>query len=438
MAAIITKDMRLHNARQFVEAVSEVANTTLYMFVGKPDSWASESAPDTPLDTYRAQIDIWDNIIALKKVTSADIIHAIPRRNWTSGTRYVAYSDAISASNLFSSQFVVLNSAYNVYKCLGNANTTSTVEPTGTGQTANNIVNTSDGYIWKYMYTADTANILKFGTTSFFPVMSNASVTTNSANAKGIYSYRIINANINNGSVTDNTVLNIIGDGTSANANIRVTSGNITLVNVINPGNNYSYANITTSIGSAVIEPIIAPPDGHGYDVIDELGAIYALVNIRLEQTDTDIPNNTKFRQIGLIKDPFNYGTSTISTASTLKNYGNLTISTPTNTSLLLPGTVFKTSGGSNAIVVSYSGDAVSGVLNYVQNRYAAANIVTNFRTIINGETITVGVNSIGTISGNSVATVAQNSGEIMYIDNRNVIARASDQVESLYVILEF
>ena len=31
-----------------------------------------------------------------------------------------------------------------------------------------------------------------------------------------------------------------------------------------------------------------------------------------------------------------------------------------------------------------------------------------------------------------------QNSGEIMYIDNRNVIARASDQVQSLYVVVEF
>ena len=56
----------------------------------------------------------------------------------------------------------------------------------------------------------------------------------------------------------------------------------------------------------------------------------------------------------------------------------------------------------------------------------------------MNGETITVGVNSMGTITGNTTATIAQNSGEIMYIDNRNVIARASDQVESLYVVVEF
>jgi hypothetical protein len=436
MAAIITKDIRLHNARQFNEAVSEAANTALYMFVGKPSTWTNESAPDTPLDTYRSQIDIWDNIIALKKVTGADVTFAIPRNNWTSGTSYKTYSDAVSASNLFSSQFVVVNSSYSVYKCLNNANsTTSTVEPTGTGQTANNIVNTADGYIWKYMYTSDTANILKFATTSFFPISSNTEVTSNSANAKGIYSYRIVSANVGSGILTDNALLTIVGDGTAANANVRVTNGNVTSVFVINPGNGYSIANITTNLGNAVIEPIVAPPDGHGYDSVDELGGIYSLINIRLEQTDVAVPPNTKFRQIGLIKDPYEYNTTTVAAASSLKNYGNIYIASISNDSLILPGITFTTSNGANATIVNYAG---SGIINYVQTRTTSSNLLANFKTIVDGETVTIGASSIGAITSNAKPTVAQNSGEILYIDNRNVIARAADQVESLYVVLEF
>lgn len=435
MAAIITKDIRLHNAKQFNEAVSESANTALYMFVGKPSAWTNESAPDTPLDTYRGQIDIWDNIIALKKVTGADISFAIPRNNWTSGTRYNAYSDAIPASNLFALPFVVVNSSYLVYKCLGNANAASTVEPTGTGQTANNILNTSDGYIWKYMFTSDTANILKFATSSFFPIGSNSSVVTNAANAKGIYSYRIVSANVGSGVLTDNALLTIVGDGTAANANVRVTNGNVTSVFVINPGNGYSVANITTNLGNAVIEPVISPPDGHGYDSIDELGGIYSLINIRLEQTDADVPPNTKFRQIGLIKDPFDYNTTTVAGASSLRNYGNIFISSISNDSLILPGVTFTTSNGANATIVNYAG---SGVINYIQTRTTSSNLLANFKTIVNGETVTIGASSIGSITSNAKPTVEQNSGEILYIDNRNVIARASDQIESLYVVLEF
>ena len=438
MSAIITKDMRLHNAKQFVEAVSEAANTKIYAFVGKPAEWAVEGAPDTPADTYRAQIDIWDNMIALKKVTDSDITHVIPRNTWSSGNVYAQYSDAAAASNLFFSKFVVVNSNYDVYKCLNNSNAalSSTVEPTGTGLTGNNLVYTADGYTWKYMYNVDTGNVLKFATTTFIPVKEDSAVSANAANTKGIYAYRIVSANVGSGTLANNTSLTIVGDGSGAQANVYVTSGNVTKIVVINPGSNYTVANITTSTGNAVIEPIIAPAEGHGYNAIDELGGVYTMVNIRLEQSDTDIPNNTKFRQVGLIKDPYTFGTTTIASAATLKNYGNLTIGSPTNTGLLLPGATITSSNGANATVVSF--DSFVNSLNYIQTRTTSSNIAANFKQIVNGDTISVGVNSIGTVTANATATIAQNSGEIMYIDNRNVISRASDQVESLYVVLEF
>ena len=92
---------------------------------------------------------------------------------------------ANGSSRLYDSNFYVMNSDFNVYKCLYNGQTPefprgrpSLVEPTGTSTT---IIETGDvagsySYRWKYMYTIDADNILKFVTSEFIPVLSNSLV----------------------------------------------------------------------------------------------------------------------------------------------------------------------------------------------------------------------------------------------------------------------
>lgn len=447
MAAIITKDTRLHNAKQFIEGVSETANTVIYMFVGKPTSWANESAPDTPLDTYRSQIDIWDNMEALKRVNASDVTHAIPRNAWTAGNVYFQFNDGVSASTLFDSTFAVINSEYNVYKCLSNGRGNVTInEPTGTGATGNNLIfNTGigqDGYVWKYMYGISISDWAKFGTTSFIPVKNNATVTTDAANARGIYAYDIASANIGSALYADGTHSVVIhGDGTGATASIIVASGNISNVIVQTYGSNYTVATIANNLGTANVFPIVAPPDGHGYDAIDELGGVYTLVNVRFEQTDTLVPvTGFKFRQVGLIKDPYLWNTTTIPMTGNalLKAYSNIEISGAiTNSGSLVSGaTLNGQTSGANATVVSYSGTGT--VFNFIQARNSSPNVLANYTDFQVGETVRVGALSIGTIASIGNATIQPRSGEVIYIDNRNVIARASDQVEDVFVVLEF
>lgn len=447
MAAIITKDTRLHNARQFIEGVSETANTVIYMFLGKPTTWPNESAPTTPLDTYRAQVDIWDNMEVLKRVNIGDVSHGIPRNSWVAGNVYFQYNDGISASTLFDSNFAVINSEYNVYKCLSNGRGNITInEPTGTGATANNLVfNTGigqDGYIWKYMYSISTADWAKFGSASFIPVKNNSTVTTDSANARGIYAYDIASANIGSALYADGThSLRVVGDGSGAQASMVVTSGNISNVIISAYGSNYTVGNVANSLGNASILPIIAPPDGHGYDAIDELGGVYTLVNVRFEQTDTLVPvTGFKFRQVGLVKDPYLWATTNIPATGNalLKAYGNITISglSLTNGASLVSGATLTGTNGANATVVSYSGSG--NVFNFIQSRDSSANILANYTKFNVGDTVSVGVNSIGTIYAIGNATVQPRSGEVIYVDNRNVITRASDQIEDIFVVLEF
>ena len=92
-----------------------------------------------------------------KRITTADVTHAVPRHNWTSGVTYDQYDD--QDTNLLNDDFYVMTEDYNVYKCLFNAgNTASTTKPTGVATTP---FTTADGYIWKYMYTVTTARALK-------------------------------------------------------------------------------------------------------------------------------------------------------------------------------------------------------------------------------------------------------------------------------------
>lgn len=447
MAAIITKDTRLHNARQFIESVSETSNTIIYMFLGRPTSWPNETAPPTPVDNYRDQVETWNNMEALKRVNDGDVAHVIPRNTWKSGNIYFQYNDNVSAQTLFDSSFVVLNSEYNVYKCLSNGGGNLTIsEPTGLGATGNNLVfNTGiggDGYIWKYMYTINTANWTKFGTSSFIPVINSATVKTDSANARGIYAYDIASANIGSALFADGVhSVTVQGDGTGAAASIRVVGGNVSNVIVSTYGSNYTIANISTNLGNAVVRPIVAPPDGHGYDAIDETGALYAMVNVRFEQTDTLVPvTGFKFRQVGLIKDPFLFGTTTIPTTSNLllTAFSNITIdgSLTNGVSLVSGATLTGGTTGANATIVSYTG--TGNVFNYIQSKDSSANLSANFTKFQLGETVSVGTNAIGTIKALGNASVHPKSGEIIYVDNRNVITRASDQVEDIYVVLEF
>jgi hypothetical protein len=444
MAAIITKDTRVHNAKQFIEAVSEAANTTIYTFLGKPSSWAVEAAPDTPADNYRYQVDAWDNMTALKRVRPGDVTIAVKRNNWQTGTVYSQYTDLMDSSNLFDSNFAVLNSEYNVYKCLSNNfGVASTVEPLGTGSVSNNLIIHSqisqDGYIWKYMYSITVGEWAKFGTTSFVPAKINSTVQTNAANTKGIYAFSIVNTAT---PLSNDDYITIVGDGQGANAQILVSGGVITGVRINNYGNNYNVASVTT-VGANLI-PIIAPLKGHGYDAFDELGGVYSMVNTRLEQSDAIPVDGFKFRQVGLVKDPTLFGTTQIPSETSaniiLYAYGNLkcTATTLTNPGFITAGnTLTGATTGANATIVSYTGN----VINIIRTRTTSANLLANYRPFQAGEQVTIAGNPIGTLLASGFygnATIQPKSGEVIYIDNRNVIARASDQVEDIHIVLEF
>ena len=132
MAAIITDQIRILNAKNFLAGVSTATNA-YYSFIGlcNPADIQSDwdTNPPSPKDNFSEEDDYWDTMIALKKINTDDVRQVVPKREWTSGTTYDMYRSDYSrtntakvsgSTNLYSASYYVLNSDYRVYACLHN------------------------------------------------------------------------------------------------------------------------------------------------------------------------------------------------------------------------------------------------------------------------------------------------------------------------------
>lgn len=157
---------------------SELANGVYYYVIGKFSPWTDENNPDIAYETTQSMNEFKRGLIAGKRLKNQDVINLIPKYVWGSGNTYSQYDD--TDTSLFEKEFYVLNSSNAVYKCLfNNSNNASTSEPT---LIQNNVFQTADGYMWKYMYTISAANGSKFSTSSFMPIEANTTVTTAAVN----------------------------------------------------------------------------------------------------------------------------------------------------------------------------------------------------------------------------------------------------------------
>ena len=141
MSAIITDQIRILNAKNFVAGVSSSSNS-YYTFVGLTEPTKIQATwnnnPPAPIDSFNDQNDYYDTMIALKKVTASDVKQVVRKNSWTSGTTFDYYRPDYSITNppkhaqgtsLYSSNYFVLNSDFRVYICLKNG--TSPENPDG-------------------------------------------------------------------------------------------------------------------------------------------------------------------------------------------------------------------------------------------------------------------------------------------------------------------
>ena len=183
---IVTQEARTVTAKDFVSDIGEGVDGhyVYYVFLGKHTQYAANSDVVTePIDTDDFKRHVYDDMMFGKKVTPNDARVMINRYDYVINTIYDKYDDADPALHT-KPYFVCVKRSndYDVFKCLdNNRGAPSTIPPNKLDLDANGydeIYRTSDGYVWKYMYTVPSADMLKFATDTLIPVIANAQVTS--------------------------------------------------------------------------------------------------------------------------------------------------------------------------------------------------------------------------------------------------------------------
>ena len=498
MSAIITEKFRLHNASQFVESFTEASASTYYLFLGKATAFSStttggsDSSPPTPSTGPEDEFRAWNSMLGAKKIASSDVKRSIVRRNWSNGTTFDMYrhdytssnTSTSGASDLYDSTFYFMTSDFRVYKVLDNngGSAFSGSEPTSESTSPFS----SGGYVLKYMYKVTTSDFAKFGTTDFIPVETDSTVSA--AATDGKIESLIVTAG---SGYTDGTYYAAVhGDGTSAGTSsgaiVRITisggaiqsfgltAGTDTTIHAGGSGYTFGYVNLgddfifsdaslssSSSIGSgsnAAITVIISPKGGHGNNAVEELGGHYVMTATTLTQAEgDDFTTANDFRSIGIVVDPTTFGTSTIASSSTARL--TYVVKVDTNSGTFEPDEVITqaTTGAVGKVVefdssrslIFYQQEefkgfgTVSTSGNYVAfsgtNQITGATSGATGTTAGNTETVTLlNSNTVTLTSGYANPELAADSGNIIYLENRKPIQRASDQTEDIKVIIEF
>ena len=400
----------------------------MYLFIGKPTAFPDDNSPPTPVNsTANIEYTPWRDMYGSKRITTADVTHAIPRHDWTSGTVYDQYDD--QDTNLLDDDFYVMTEDYNVYKCLfNNSGGASTSKPTGTSTSE---FTAADGYIWKYMYTVTTARALKFLTNDYIPVQLLASDDSTdqwdvqqAAVDGAIHVVKVTSGGSGYGSAP---AVTITGDGTGATANCTITAGVVTSVTVTNKGSGYTRATVSFASGAAAATAIISPKGGHGANAVEELGGKYVMLNVRLDGNESNtLSTANEFRQVGIVRDPYLYGTTNRAVASSYRQTFKYNLSSVSSGPFTLDETV--TSGSNTATVVEWN--SANNIL------YTTLPLNLPFA---NSASVTGGSSTAtGTISAIETPGLRPYSGDIIYVENRVPISRASDQIEDVKLIIQF
>jgi len=274
------------------------------------------------------------------------------------------------------------------------------------------------------------------------------------------------------------------GDGSGALIyGVGANTSGVTDMYVANTGSGYHVANLSVTQTNATIttaadfRPIVSPVGGHGYNMVEELFGFNVMLNVRLEGSESNtFTVSNDFRKIGLVRDPVQSADATqlfvseladqttrIKIGSTIASAGDYYVADQQ---------VIGSLSGATAYVVDYNNTAdanSAGTLGSGSDPQVYPEL--RVTEIVRGGNATAGWDSIPgsfqigerimrvtAADPNGVATdpvTAANDatsssvvfekpdmkkyrGDILYVENRSPVSRASDQVEDIKLIVQF
>lgn len=518
MPALVTDQFRILNTTNFINSIKDSSNS-YYVFLGlsnptsvgygRTTSW--DISPPSPTDNFTYHNHVFDTMLFGKKITSLNAKRVVRKINWSLGTRYEMYRHDYEIQNpspitqsirLYDANYYVINRNYDVYICIDNGSSgqnpkgnASRDEPLFTDLEPSKAGESGDGYIWKYLFTVSPSDILKFDSTEYIclpndwdtsidfqiqSVRENGNSTINQNQLKKIY--------IENGGFGYSGGLgqevDIVGDGTGARAIIDVIDGVIVNATISAGGSGYTYAMVDlgsinqNAVGTpANLIPIIPPSKGHGFDLYRELGADRVLIYARFDDSTKDFPIDAQFAQIGIVKNPTSFGSTSTYVENQFTSLYAMKLSSKTG-SISVGDKISQPVNEGIAYGYVASFDSETNVLKYYQDRSLYLNRTTldttdyvgvsTFSKAVDFESSATAspvvsdtgfsgsidytftsstanptgnkIIDLGTHFSNGLANpeINKSSGDILYLDNRASVSRNIRQKEDIKIILEF
>ena len=331
------------------------------------------------------------------------------------------------------------------------------------------------------MYTIHVGQVLKFFSNEYMPVLTDTAVISDAVGGEiDTVVIQSSGSGYNNGTYEN---VPIKGDGTGGRVSIVVDGGKVVSATVTSGGSNYTFGKVIideiNGIGAgtgsgATIDVIIPPEGGHGSDPTVELGGYRVMINTKFTYAEGsgDFPTDNDYRRIGLVINPFKFGTSELVADLTLSGTSAVIFS-PTFTGQFSTDEIItqsRTVGGQQVTargrVISWN--STTKVLKYYQNRvdgvfpeitgnlveFEGGNAVVgstsgtsgdpdiNFPIIAGSSTRVINNTEydlgMSFTNGYAKPEIEPNSGDVIYIDNRSAISRAGDQIEDIKIVIEF
>ena len=445
MPAIITNAFRTYNADNFISSFS---TNKVYLMIGKATAWSgadlrqyagtpTDTALPTPIDTTSAPYVHHNDMIAAKLISSSDISHVVKRVDWTTGTVYTEYSHL--QDDQIDQTFFVMTDQYNVYKCISNyGGAASTVKPTGQLAT---IIETSDNYRWKFMYEVQQADVLKYVTTDWIPVKYLA---TDDGNAQWDVQQAAVDGALDHMDVTAGGTGYVNTHTATAQAGSATT---ITLASTASATNDI-YNGMTVYISSGT-------GDGQIKVITDYVGS----TKVATVSTWTTNPDNTSVYEVMPLvtishgsETPAPTTTATARCSSVVGGVIKKIAMTAVGAGYRYATATLTLGGGSGATIEPRISPK-NGHGKNAKTELGGAYVMLNIRLVgTEGGDFTVGDDfrkvilitnplvsgAAPTALTYSGAELDDDSGEMIYVEYRAPINRASDQTEDIKLVVEF
>lgn len=446
MKSLVTESFKIELAKQVYNlldlnlnnSLPESRQNYLYAVLGRPLEWTDPNDPPVPTQATNCLNYLFRTGMFAKRLSNSQASFVVQRIDWKSGVVYEGYS-SIVCNTTSQLNFYVMNSSFQVFKCLdNNGGISSTAEPSITLSSTSleePYVETADGYKWKYLYTLSSIQKQKYLTEDWMPVTSNKFVSSAAING----SIDLVKINNSGNNYTDGSIQNIItvnGDGTEAALKANVVNGQIQDIIIQNRGINYTYADIVVQdvpggVGTgANLEVVIAPQDGHGFDPIYELGASVLMFDCDFSGTDPDFIADNDYRQVFIVKNPIDNITQSLAKLEKYTLYHKVTTSPGigdfNEDESVFQGTTFDTATFTANVVFF---DSVQNIL-YVNNIKGKFSVNQAIKGVSSG--------SIRIINAVQEPTLKPFTGKVLYISNTESVSRNSNQTDRIRFILKF